>query len=100
MNLAKFFGIRLRIARETVGLSGSELGKLISQDRHAISKYENGAKLPTLHTFVKLVIALRLPPEHYILPPENKHQYIYIGEFTDDQRAEIYDYLRRLKIGK
>lgn len=100
IGLAKFFGIRLCMAREASNISGAELGRLASLDRHQISKFEAGIKLPSLHSFVKIVLALRLPPEHYILPPENKHQYLYIGDYTEEQRAEIYGYLQKLKIGK
>ena len=97
VNLAKFFGIRLRQAREASNISGAELGRLASLDRHMISKFESGTKLPSLHSFVKIVLALRIPPEHYILPPENKHQYIYVGDYTEKERESIYAHLRALK---
>ena len=100
MTLTRFFGIRLKQARESLGISGTELARRAKIDRHMVYKFENGVKLPSLHTFVKLVFALRVPPEHFIFPPQNKHQYLYIGDYTEEQCAEIYEYLQKLKIGK
>lgn len=51
---AKVLGDRIRIARERLGLSQTQLGKLISKDQRAVSEYEHGERriwvrdLPTL----------------------------------------------------
>ena len=97
MTLTRFFGIRLKQARESLGISGSELARRAKIDKYMVSKFENGVKLPSLHTFVKLVFVLRVPPEYFIFPPENKHQYLYIGDYTEKERESIFAHLRDLK---
>ncbi len=54
----KLLGIRIRTARERVGLSQEELAVAVSKDQHAISQYENGKrKLPVtdLPAFAKVL---------------------------------------------
>ena len=97
VTLAKFFGARLKQARESLGITGVELARRAKMDRHMISKFENGVKLPSLHSFVKLIFVLRVPPEHFIFPPQNKHQYLYIGDYTEEEKATIYAYIKDLK---
>lgn len=65
-NLAKRIGRRLRKVRREVGLTGTELGKLIGKSQAFISDVERGRKLPSLPTLMALSETLKRSPEYFM----------------------------------
>lgn len=58
----KDFGANVRKYREAQGLSLDALGDLIDSDKSAVSKLENGDRIPKYDTILKLSDALQITP--------------------------------------
>ena len=58
----KDFGANVRKYREMRGLSLDALGDLIDSDKGAVSKLENGDRIPRYDTVLKLADALKITP--------------------------------------
>ena len=58
----KDFGANVRKHREMRGLSLDALGDLIDSDKGAVSKLENGDRIPRYDTVLKLCDALEITP--------------------------------------
>ena len=54
------FGNRIRIARERAGMNQSELAKAALTSQNSISSWENGRRLPNVHSASLLAKALRV----------------------------------------
>ncbi len=82
----KLLGIRIRQARERLGLSQEELAAALSKDQRAISEYENGKRKLSVTDLPKFAEVLDVP----LL-------YFYEGEIAmqDFDRAML-DQFRRL----
>ena len=77
------FGERIKDARERLGLSQTELGRLISKDQRAISEYERGDRRMSVTDLPVLAEALRVPLLYFFegeVTPEDREQRI-IQEF-------------------
>ena len=89
----KDFGANVRKQREAEGLSLDELSDLIGSDKAALSRIENGERIPKYDTLLKIADALNTTPSE--LGP---------GRFSDDKLApilpHIYGKLQKLPEGK
>jgi len=65
---------RLKAARESKGLSQTELHKLTGLSRMVISKYESGQNKPGTRELRVLCDALHVSPSHLIYGTENPHK--------------------------
>lgn len=56
------FGVKLRMARETLGITQSGLGKLLHVERNTVSSWECGRTIPDLRTakMISLVLGVSL----------------------------------------
>lgn len=80
------FGERLRRLRIAEGLTQAELGRRINRDDTSISKYESGAKQPTLEAAVDLAFELRVTLDE-LFGYENKSSVSTFG--LSDEQKEI-----------
>jgi len=48
------FGERLRILRDTKGLTGEEFGKMVGAAKQTVSNWENNKRAPSKETMVKI----------------------------------------------
>lgn len=62
----KRMGSRIRMAREAMGLSQSELAEMIGLSIESVSRAERGTTLPTALTLLKMCDALGLDLEHLV----------------------------------
>jgi transcriptional regulator with XRE-family HTH domain len=62
------FGFRLRECRKRQRISQTKLGRQLDITQTTISQWEQGAHLPQLDTFAKLLKALDVKPKE-LLPP-------------------------------
>lgn len=56
-NMSNIIGNNIKIFRESLGITQSQLGKLVDKNRVQINYYENGKRIPTLfelHKFSEL----------------------------------------------
>jgi transcriptional regulator with XRE-family HTH domain len=65
---ARFFGKRLRRAREDLGLSQEELAELLGSNQERVSDYERGKTLPKMELLLKLTDVLRYPAGFFFPP--------------------------------
>lgn len=68
MELNKFFIERLKSARQKKGLTQDQLSKLTGINIKLISKYEQGVTLPGLDNLQKLVMALEISADYFLIP--------------------------------
>lgn len=52
---------KIKDARDARGMSQTELGLAIGQDKTAVSKFENGTRMPNLYTLGAISDALDVP---------------------------------------
>ncbi len=64
-----FVGIRLKQAREAVGLSITSLADLIGVSKQAVSQYEKGVDSPSPDIFDRIRTVLGHEPQFFLLPP-------------------------------
>ena len=63
---AKKLGKKIKIARVELDLNQTQLADKIKAKQKSISRYENGASLPSLDTLVKIAKALKKQPSYFI----------------------------------
>ena len=81
-------GQKIRKFRKIQGLSQEELAEQIGKSAKAISRYENGQTDMDVHTFTKMINALKVSP-YELLPEMNRPE-------TDEGVASILFELARL----
>ncbi|MEO1163709.1 MAG: helix-turn-helix transcriptional regulator [Chloroflexota bacterium] len=72
-------GERIRQARERLGYSQTELGRLISKDQRAVSEYEHGERRIWVNDLPALAEALEVPILYFFegdITPEDIEQHI------------------------
>lgn len=72
------FGRNVFRARESLGLSGTELGIRIGSDKSAVSKIENGERNPSFEMILKMADALETSPEELVKVSEEPPLTIWI----------------------
>lgn len=65
-SLAIKLGKRIRLARNNMGMTQIKLSRKTGYKQAHISMIENGLKLPSLHTFIKLTRALQKPCDYFL----------------------------------
>jgi transcriptional regulator with XRE-family HTH domain len=60
------FPEKLKIARTMMGLTQQELAKISGMPHSSIAQFETGAREPSLSSFRKLVVALRVPADYLL----------------------------------
>ena len=60
------FGERLKTARKKMGMKQEELASLAGMSEAAICKIEKGAREPSLQSFRKIVLALRVSADYLL----------------------------------
>lgn len=73
------FGARLKIIRETRGLSQSDLARKIGGDASAISHFEGGRRKPSFNTLTDLCLALTCSSDYFLGLPTEKDALIEQG---------------------
>lgn len=63
---AKKLGKRIRLARVESDLTQTDLANKIHAKQKSISRYENGASVPTLETLTKIANALKKPAGYFL----------------------------------
>ena len=82
----KYLGVRIRQARERLGLSQDELAAAVSKDQRAISEYENGKRKLAVTDLPEFARTLDVPL-----------MFFFEGEIAaQDQDRAILDQFRRL----
>ena len=56
----------LRLARKRLGLSQKQLGFLLGEDQALIVRYEQGKRLPSVPSLIRLSLLFDVPIEHLI----------------------------------
>lgn len=82
MNI-KILGERIRIARERLGLSQTQLGQLVSRDQRAISEYEHGERRISATDLPAFAEALDVPLLYFFdgeITPQDR-EYLIVDEF-------------------
>lgn len=87
MDTSRFERARLRVARELVGLSQSDLAAGVGVSPAAISQFESGAARPSDRTLAALSAALRIPLGFFALPVTQTHE----GFFRSLRRTAVTD---------
>jgi transcriptional regulator with XRE-family HTH domain len=104
MELKELFIERLKIARQKKGITQEKLSELTGINQTLISKYEQGIALPGLDNLQKLIIALEVTADFFLLPqakltevPKIKDPILFekyfILESLDDKEKECVIYL-------
>jgi DNA-binding XRE family transcriptional regulator len=63
---AKKFGKKIKLARIELDMTQEDLANAIKAKQKSISRYENGASLPSLETFVKMAKVLKRPVGYFL----------------------------------
>jgi transcriptional regulator with XRE-family HTH domain len=98
------FADRLKKLRTEVGLSTTELGKLIGMSQSAISKLENGQRRIDLETLESICVALNKTFADFFdfespnqLPPDLLQLLETAKKLTPEERKAINDMIKVLK---
>ncbi len=62
----KKLGKKIKLARVEMDLNQTQLADKIKAKQKSISRYENGAAVPSLETLMKIAKALKKQPSHFI----------------------------------
>ncbi len=87
MDTPTFERVRLRVARELVGLSQNQLATQVGLTPAAISQFESGAARPSPDTLAALSAALRVPAGFFAQPGTETHE----GFFRSLRRTAVAD---------
>jgi len=68
MEIKKLFIKRLKEARKRKGITQEKLSELSGINQTLISKYEQGIALPGIDNLQKLVMALEISADYFLLP--------------------------------
>jgi transcriptional regulator with XRE-family HTH domain len=68
MEIKKMFTERLKAARQRKGITQEKLSQLSGINPTLISKYEQGIALPGIDNLQKLVVALEISADYFLLP--------------------------------
>ena len=81
---------RLRIIRNNLGISQSELAKLVGVEPPVISHYETGQRTPSLQVFRKLCHHLNVTAEFLFAddPIPHGHACPFCGEYVQDVKED------------
>ena len=101
------FGMKVRTHRESQGLSLDVFANMIDSDKAAISKIENGERIPRFDNVLRIADALgislsELCPErlldrhHYFALPQI---YAKLQKLPDDKRTEAIEYITAMLDG-
>ena len=71
MEIKELFIKRLKEARKRKGITQEKLSELSGINQTLISKYEQGIALPGIDNLQKLVIALEISADYFLLPQSN-----------------------------
>ena len=99
MDVSTFERTRLRVGRELVGLSQSQLATKIGLSPAAISQFESGATRPSPETLSELGAALNMPVGFFIRPLTETHEGFFRAlrrtTVTDRRRARAVAHVAR-----
>jgi transcriptional regulator with XRE-family HTH domain len=70
--LQNLFQRNLRARRQELGLTQTQLAKLIGAQQPYVADLENGERHPTIKTIAKLSEALKVPPDFFLSPQLEK----------------------------
>lgn len=87
MTERRFEPVRLRLARELMGWSQSELARQVRVTAAALSQFESGAARPSPQTLESLARLLRVPKAFFELPVVDTHE----GFFRSLRRTAVAD---------
>ena len=92
------FGIRLRQARERVGLAQDKLGVMIGLDEGSssarISRYETGVHQPPFETAHSLAQVLRVPVAFFYCEDDwMAETLLHVGKMNAAQREQLTSWL-------
>lgn len=82
---ARVLGERIRIARERLSISQTELGRLVSRDQRAISEYEHGERRISVTDLPAFAEALEVPLMYFFEGDitAKDHEYMLINAFRN-----------------
>ena len=95
MELKKLFVERLKNARQIKGLTQEELSKLTGLNQKLISKYEQGLSLPGLDNLQKLIVALEISADYFLLPQASPKEF---PKIKDTELYELFFVLEALNV--
>lgn len=87
---AKHFHQRLRLIRQSRGLSQAELAKASGINPTQIAHFEGGKRLPSLENFQALVLALHCTADYLLLDLQH-------CDFEDGYRRGAFDAVEAMK---
>src|SRR5688572_24512489 len=71
--LKRLIGRRIQLARKTLGLTQTELGKMLNKAQDAISEYETGERILGADTLLMMSYALMVPIDYFFPDKEGDH---------------------------
>ena len=93
MNLKILFSERLKKARRKRGLTQEKLSELADLNQRLISKYEQGVILPGADNLQKLIVALGINADYFLLPHADLKE---VPQVKDPELYERYFVLEKL----
>lgn len=88
-------GERLRHLRENNNLTQREVAERIGVNKNTIGKYESDTANPSLQTIIKFALMYNVSIDYLV--GIGKESYLYLNEFSENQRKFILDTLNGLK---
>ena len=94
-NIIYGLGDKLKNLREKYGFKQKDIAARVGVDPNTISRYEKDNLTPKLETLIQFAIIYNVSLDY--LAGIGKENYLYLHEFTDEQRAFILQTIEGLK---
>jgi len=97
MNNGTIYGLgdKLKKLREKHGFSQKEISERVNVHQNTISRYESDSLTPKLETLIQFAIVYNTSLDYLV--GIGKESYLYLHEFTDEQRKSIIQHIDNLK---
>ena len=88
-------GDKLKQLREKHHLSQREVASRLNVNRNTISRYENDTLTPSIENLIQFAIVYNTSIDYLL--GIGKESYLYLHEFTEDQKEFILQFIHGLK---
>ena len=91
------FGLRLKFLREHKGISRYRVAEITGNNYDAVAKWESGARLPDIFTFMKLADLLDVSAKELVEASELEKSTVDLSDLSKGNYDLVIDFINLLR---